>query len=105
MPKNAAIYVRQSKTRDGSGSIPVQLETCRQDAARLELNVTHELIEPPSTSGYKNRGRDRKRWKELLERTRTSEIQAVLVYKTDRLSRGGGPGYAPLFDSIDEAGG
>lgn len=73
-------------------------------AAMFDLDVVSELVEPPSTSGYKNRGRDRVKFKELIELIEKGAIDCVVVYRTDRLSRGGGPGYAPLFDAIEGAG-
>lgn len=105
MPTRAAIYARQSRTGEGSESLELQVERCRESAERLGLEVVAELIEPPSTSGYKNRGRDRARFNELIDLTRSSTVDCVVVYKTDRLSRGGGPGYAPLVNAIEEAGG
>lgn len=104
MPKHAALYVRQSHTEDGSSSMPIQLETCRATAARFELTVVHELCERPSTSGYRNRGRDRPQFLRLLELVHAGEVDCVVTYKSDRLSRGGGPGWAPLIDAIDTAG-
>lgn len=59
MPTRAAIYARQSKTTEGSESLELQVEACRKMAAQFDLEVVAELVEPPSTSGYKNRGRDR----------------------------------------------
>jgi len=50
----AAIYARQSITREGSASLDVQVEACREAAARLTLEVVAELVEAPSTSGYSN---------------------------------------------------
>jgi DNA invertase Pin-like site-specific DNA recombinase len=52
----AAIYARQSITREGSASLDVQVEACREAAARLKLDIVAELVEAPSTSGYSNRG-------------------------------------------------
>ena len=101
---NAAIYARQSITREGSASLDIQVEACRDVAARFGLTVTHELIEPPSTSGYKNRGRDRPRFRELLELTRAGELDVAIIYQTDRLSRGGGVGWTPLLEAIEAAG-
>lgn len=100
----AALYVRQSRTRDGSESIPEQLAQCRREAERLGLQVVAELIEADSTSASKNRGRDRKRWKELLDLVRSGKVQAVVAYKTDRLNRGGGPGWAPLLEALEAQG-
>jgi hypothetical protein len=62
----AAGYVRQSETRDGSESIPLQIDIIKAAAPRLGLDLVTILVEPPSTSGYKNRGRDRAKWRELL---------------------------------------
>lgn len=87
----AAIYARQSITREGSASLDVQVEACREAAKRLSLNVVAELVEAPSTSGYRNRGRSRPKFKQLLELIRSGEVDSVVAYKTDRLSRGGGP--------------
>lgn len=98
------IYARQSKTRDGSESLELQVEACREAAKRLGLRVVGELVEPPSTSGYKNRGKDRAKFKELLNKVEKGQAKAVLVYKSDRLSRGGGPGWAPVFEAFEKAG-
>jgi DNA invertase Pin-like site-specific DNA recombinase len=73
-------------------------------ADRFGLTVVAELIEPPSTSGFKNRGLNRPRFKELLGLIRQGEIGAVIVYQTDRLSRGGGVGWAPMLEAIESAG-
>ena len=35
---------------------------------------------------------------------RTGQANCVVAYKTDRLSRGGGPGWAPLLDAAEVAG-
>lgn len=97
------IYARQSKTRDGSESIETQIEVCRLAAERLGFNVVATLAEPPSTSGYKNRGKSREKFKVLLAGFVAGDWDMVMAYKTDRLSRGGGPGWAPLLDAIEVA--
>lgn len=100
----AALYARQSITREGSASLDVQIEACREAAGRLSLDVVAELVEAPSTSGYRNRGRNRPKFIELLEMIRSGQADCVVAYKTDRLSRGGGPGWAPLVDAFETAG-
>lgn len=100
----AAVYARQSITREGSASLDVQVESCREAAQRLKVDVVAELIEAPSTSGYQNRGRSRPKFQELLDLIRAGEVDCVIAYKTDRLSRGGGPGWAPLVDAFEAAG-
>ncbi len=102
--RRAALYARQSITREGSASLDVQIEACREAAKRLKVDVVVELVEPPSTSGYRNRGRSRPKFGELLELIRAGEVDCVIAYKTDRLSRGGGPGWAPLVDAFEAAG-
>lgn len=104
MALRAAIYARQSITREGSASLKVQVDSCRQAAKRLKVKVVAELVEAPSTSGYRNRGRNRPKFQELLDLIRSGEIDCVIAYKTDRLSRGGGPGWAPLVDAFEAAG-
>lgn len=100
----AVIYCRQSKTREGSESLETQAEVCRQAAERFGYEVVAELVEPPSTSGYQHRGRNRAKFKELLDGFRDHRWDMVIAYKTDRLSRGGGPGWAPLLEAIEQAG-
>lgn len=97
------IYGRQSRTRDGSGSISTQTAACRKAAKAFGVKVVTEIIEPPSTSAYKSRGRARPRFPELLDLVRSGGVDVVIVYMTDRLSRGGGPGWAPLWDAVEES--
>jgi DNA invertase Pin-like site-specific DNA recombinase len=103
-PIPTLLYIRQSVTRDRSESIPTQVERCTEAADRFEAVIVDTLIEPPSTSGYKDRGRGRPRFLDLLERIRNGEAKAVMAYKSDRLSRGGGPGWAPLIEALEDAG-
>lgn len=104
MRPRAAIYARQSITREGSASLDVQMESCREAAGRLKLEVVAELVEAPSTSGYENRGRSRPKFGDLLDLIGNRQVDCVMAYKTDRLSRGSGPGWAPLVDAFEQAG-
>lgn len=108
-PVNSALtptvlYIRQSLTRDKSESIPLQIERCTEAAKALGAEIVETLVEPPSTSGFKDRGRTRPRFLDLLELVRSGRARAVMAYKSDRLSRGGGPGWAPLIEAFEEAG-
>lgn len=98
------LYIRQSLTRAGSESIATQIEVCMDAAPRLGARIIDVIQEPPSTSGYKNRGLTRPKFLELLERIREGDARAVMAYKSERLSRGGGPGWAPLFEAFEAAG-
>ena len=103
-PLRGVIYGRQSLTRDGSLSRQDQIASGTEEAKRHNVEVVKELIEPPSTGAYRNRGKDRPRWAELLELVRDGKVQVVIAFKTDRLSRGGGPGWAPLIEAAEQAG-
>lgn len=114
MTDRAALYARQSVTRSNSGkgdvliggsaSLDEQVRQCTEAAKRLGIDLVADLVEKPSTSGYKERGRDRPQFKELLELVRTGRVDCVIAYNTDRLSRGGGPGWAPLLDAFEASG-
>lgn len=103
-PIPTLLYIRQSVTRDKSESIPMQVERCSEAAEHLGAVIVDTLIEPPSTSGYKDRGRSRPKFLDLLDRIAKGEARAVMAYKSDRLSRGGGPGWAPLIEAFERAG-
>jgi site-specific DNA recombinase len=103
-PQRGVIYGRQSLTRDGSLSREDQETAGRAEAERHNIEIVATLIEPPSTGAYRNRGKNRPRWKELLDLVRNGKVQVVIAFKTDRLSRGGGPGWAPLIEAAEAAG-
>jgi DNA invertase Pin-like site-specific DNA recombinase len=77
---------------------------CEEEASRHHVEVIATIVEPESTGAYKHRGMKRKHWDELLALVRTGKVQVVVAYKTDRLSRGGGPGWAPLIEAAESAG-
>lgn len=100
----AASYVRQSLTREASESREAQLEINAATAERFGVAIVATLIEPPSTGAYKKRGHQRAKWKELLELVRAGKVKVVIAFKSDRLTRGGGPGWAPLLEAAEAAG-
>ena len=58
MKKRAVIYARQSNTKDGSASLDIQLETCRDTAVRFDVEVAADrgfspvsIIEIPQLIG------------------------------------------------------
>lgn len=103
-PRRGVIYARQSRTKDGSESLATQERVGRETCERFRVEVVDVLTERPSTSGYKGRGRERPRFLELLELIKAGEVDTVVALRLDRLSRGGGPGWAPLLDAAEAAG-
>ncbi|MDP9442749.1 MAG: recombinase family protein [Actinomycetota bacterium] len=83
-PIPTLLYIRQSVARDRSESIPTQVERCTEVAGRFGAVIVDTLVERLSTSGYKDRGRRRPRFLDLLERIRNGEARAVMAYKSDR---------------------
>jgi DNA invertase Pin-like site-specific DNA recombinase len=100
----AIIYGRQSRTRDGSTSREEQERLGREDCEHHGLDVLEVILEPASTGAYRNRGQARPEWSTVLDRIGTGKAQVVWALKTDRLSRGGGPGWAPLIMAAEAAG-
>lgn len=103
MKRRGVILARQSKTREKSESLAGQVEIGRDAAARFEVEVVAEFVEPPSTSGTKDRGRNRHHFRQLVDMIASGQADCVIVYKTDRLTRGGGIGWAPLIDAAEHA--
>lgn len=104
VPRRGVIYARQSRTKDGSESLATQERIGRETCERFGIEIVEVLVEPPSTSGYKRRGRERPRFLELLELVAAGDVNTVVASRLDRLSRGGGPGWAPLLDAAEGAG-
>lgn len=75
-----AIYARQSVDRKDSISIESQIEFClyevRGDAYRIYED-----------KGYSGKNTDRPKFQEMITDIRNGEIDAVIVYKLDRISR------------------
>jgi DNA invertase Pin-like site-specific DNA recombinase len=98
------IYGRQSRTKEGSESLNTQVAACRETAEHHRIEVVDVILEPPSTSAFADRGRTRPRFPEVLDLIRSGAVDCVVAYKTDRLSRGGGIGWAPLVEAAEDAG-
>jgi len=101
----AAIYARQSITREGSPSLDVHIEACRDKAKRLKVEVAAELVEARSTSGYRTRGRSRPKFQKAsrADPRRRGRLRGGVQDRAPL--RGGGPGWAPLVDAVEAAGG
>ena len=81
----AAIYARISSDRTGAGlGVERQIEQCRELARRLNLEVV-EVFTDNDISAYS--GKRRPGYEKLLEAIRCGDIDAVLCWHTDRLTR------------------
>jgi DNA invertase Pin-like site-specific DNA recombinase len=108
--KNCVLYARLSVTKEESVSIERQLRAGRKYAEGRGWAVVGEFIDD-GVSATANRPEDRKGWAALLE---SSDFQAVVVWKIDRLARkvldflhvdevlrGRGAGLVAVEDPID----
>lgn len=74
-----AVYARQSVEKEGSISIATQLELCRVRAG--------EDIAAFYDEGYTGANTDRPGFQSLMQAVERGEIDRVIVYKLDRISR------------------
>lgn len=95
-------YARQSKTKDKSESREVQVEAIQRAADHYGVDLVSILVEPPSTGAYKDRGRNRPKFLEVLDIIATGEADAIVGYTTARVTRGGAQGWADIFDIAEK---
>jgi DNA invertase Pin-like site-specific DNA recombinase len=97
------IYAAKS-TEDRRGSIPAQLEDCREMAARGGWTVLHEYKDEGFSAYRGNRGPGLAEAREHAARhaSETGEVTFLLVQHSDRISRGAGdpPGAAEALVEI-----
>lgn len=75
-----ALYARQSVDNKESISIESQLDLCRQKA------LGHDCREYKD-KGFSGKNTERPSFQEMMKDIRKGEIEAVVVYKLDRISR------------------
>jgi site-specific DNA recombinase len=97
--KRAAIYVRISEDRHGTGiKVGDQEKDCRALAERLSLTVV-DVYEDNDLTAHKGskRYKERPRYRDLLTAIRAGQVDAVLATETERLHRDS----RELLDYID----
>ena len=80
MQKYDAIYSRQSADRADSISIESQIEYCQYETR----GGTYQVFQD---KGYSGKNTDRPQFQVMMEAIRRGEVQRVIVYKLDRISR------------------
>jgi site-specific DNA recombinase len=85
-PARVGIYTRISEDRDGQQTATArQLEDCRAFAARRQWEVA-DVFEDVDTSAFNTRVK-RPQFERMIEALRSGDIDGVIVWKLDRLSR------------------
>ncbi|GAA4115907.1 hypothetical protein GCM10022215_15210 [Nocardioides fonticola] len=82
--KRVALYARLSVSTEQSVSIQRQLASCREYAERRDWDVVLEAVDE-GVSGSKTAPGSRAGWRRVI--AHADSIDAVIVWKTDRLSR------------------
>ena len=75
-----ALYARQSVDNKESISIENQLDLCRQKV------IGHKCVEYKD-KGFSGKNTERPAFQKMMEDIRKGEIEAIVVYKLDRISR------------------
>src|SRR4051812_27450553 len=92
----AAIYVRVSVDRDGESESPDRQRRDCEEAAKAKGFEVVKVYEDRDESGY-SKSAKRPAYRELLRDIDAGKIDAVVVWKLDRLTRQGVAGLAPFF--------
>ncbi|MFQ9196548.1 MAG: recombinase family protein [[Clostridium] leptum] len=95
-----AIYSRKSKFTGKGESIENQIELCRQHIKLHHDNVTEEDILVFEDEGFSGGNVNRPQFQAMMKQIRANQIQAVVCYRLDRISRNVGD-FAKLKDEFD----
>jgi site-specific DNA recombinase len=97
----AGIYIRLSVDHDQQTSTERQEADCRALAEAKGFEVA-KAYPDVGVSGY--RAVDRPQYDQLLDDVRAGQIDVIVVWKLDRLTRRGIRSIAPLLDLLEETG-
>ena len=79
------IYARKSKFVSRSESVSTQITLCREHCARLFPDSDYIIYD--SDEGYSGKNTNRPGFQQMLSDIKANRIQAVCVYRLDRISR------------------
>lgn len=81
------IYPRKSVYRDNSDSVSVQVQLCKDYAGIIfkDREITFKIYD--KDEGFSGKNMNRPSFQELMEDVQNNVLDAVMVYKLDRISR------------------
>lgn len=85
--KRIAIYPRKSVFRDNSESVSVQINLCKEYANILFRGENLEFLIYSKDEGFSGKNTNRPSYQEMMADVQNNMIDAVIVYKLDRISR------------------
>ncbi len=95
-----AIYSRKSKFTGKGESIENQIDLCRQHIKLHNTNVIERDILIFEDEGFSGGNINRPQFQAMMKQVRENQIQAVICYRLDRISRNVGD-FAKLKDEFD----
>lgn len=81
------IYPRKSVYRDNSDSVQVQIQMCKEYAGILFKDYSIEFKIYDKDEGFSGKNMNRPAFKELMADVKADLLDAIIVYKLDRISR------------------
>lgn len=81
------IYARKSVYRDNSDSVSVQIKACKDYAKLIFGNASLHFMIYDQDEGFSGKNTERPSFIELIKDIRAEILDAVIVYKLDRISR------------------
>lgn len=81
------IYARKSVYRDNSDSVQVQVKACKDYAKILYHGESIDFIVYDQDEGFSGKNTNRPSFRQLMSDVKANRLDAVMVYKLDRISR------------------
>lgn len=81
------IYARKSVYRDNSDSVSVQVKSCKDYAKLIFSDKELNFKVYDSDEGFSGKNTDRPSYRALMSDVKSNKLDAVMVYKLDRISR------------------
>ena len=82
-----AIYPRKTVYRDNSDSVQVQVQMCKEYAGIIYKGKEAQFRIYDKDEGFSGKNMNRPSFKDLMQDVKNNEIDVVMVYKLDRISR------------------
>ncbi len=97
------IYPRKSVYRDNSDSVTVQVELCKEYAAIAFKGQELDFRVYDKDEGFSGKNTKRPSFQELMRDVRKNELDVVMVYKLDRISRNVRE-FSTMYEAFEEHG-
>ncbi len=81
------IYPRKSVYRDNSDSVQVQIQLCKDYAGIIYKDQETEFIIYDKDEGFSGKNTNRPSFREMMADVEAGRLNAVMVYRLDRISR------------------